>query len=451
MQKKALNLTEGKIWKVLLAFLMPILLGSLIQQLYTTIDAIIVGQYIGRQGLAAIDSVATLFKFPINFLTGLSSGTSIVISSYYGKRDEHSLHSSIRVAYLIAIILGTVFSVLGFIFTPVLLKWMLVPEDIFSLTETYVRIYFIGIFAMFIYNMIAGILRALGNSKITLYILLVSCVVNIAGDYLLIVSLNMGVAGAAIATVAAQIISALLAIIALKKVHSVHTTNRFSFKTDMIFFKEIFRLGIPMALQSMLYPVANSLIHANINKMGTDIIAAWSVSGKLDMFIWLIADAMSPALSTFVAQNYGAEKKDRVTKGTYLGAAISAGLVGLISLALFIIPDKLGMMFIAAEDVDAVLPHVIMFTRMMAPFYIFYTFNESFSGACCGLGDTVTPMINSLVFTCLLRIVSILFILPAFNSMSTIVWIYIASWIATGISFILLFHIKKKKYLKQNL
>lgn len=440
---KTLDLSQGKIWKVLILFILPILGGSIIQQLYTTVDAIIVGRFAGKVGLAAIDSVYTLFKFPINFMNGLAAGATIVISRLFGSKDDRDLDHAIRTAFSIAILLGIVCSLAGALLAPQLLSIMSVPEDIYSQTLLYCRIYFGGLWTMTLYNMLAGILRAFGNSKSPFYILIISCLINIVGDLLLVGVFHTGVAGAAAATILAQLVSAILAIQSLKKTCcgqvKIHLTLGFGHMRQML------KIGIPLALQSILFPIANSIIHAHVNMQGTDVIAAWAVCGKLDMFIWLIADSMSPALSTYVSQNLGAGRPDRVRKGTLLGAALSAGAIALICVFLYTIPGPLGKLFVTQADQPTIIPMVIHFARMMAPFYIFYSFAESFSGSCCGMGNTVQPMIVTLLCTCGLRVLSIFIIYPLFATMECIVWIYIASWIVTGLTFIGMFAFKIRR------
>ena len=432
-RNKTLDLTQGTIWRVLLAFILPIMAGSLIQQLYTVVDAVVVGRFAGKAGLAAIDSVYTLFKFPLNFMNGLAAGATIIVSRYFGAGDEPKLRASIRAAFAISVVLGAAFSLLGALFAPFLLDLMSVPDDIRPQTLVYVRIYFGGLWTMTFYNMLAGILRAFGNSKSPFYILIACCIVNIVGDLLLVGVFHTGVAGAAAATVASQFISVVLALRALGKIPAAAGGMRLAFEWSEIF--QMLSIGFPLALQSILFPVANSIIHASINKMGTDVIAAWAVCGKLDMFIWLIADSMSPALSTYVSQNLGAGKPDRVVRGSMTGMAFSTGAVALISLCLFLIPGPLGGLFVSAADHAVLSPMIVHFMRMMAPFYVFYAVAEAFSGACCGTGDTVRPMIVTLLCTCGLRVAAIWTILPHFGTMDCIVWIYVASWIVTGLAF----------------
>lgn len=443
MKKKTLDLTQGNIFLALFLFVAPIILGSLIQQLYVTADAVIVGQFNGKSGLAAIDSVHTLFKFPLNFMNGLAAGATILISRYYGAKDGEGLHCSIRTAYTIAIVLGVVCSVAGVFLTPWFLDIMAVPEDIYAQTAAYTRVYFGGIWAMVLFNMASGILRALGDSKRPLYVLILCSALNIAGDLLLVGGFRLGVSGAAAATVLAQILSVVYTMWLLAGIEREAGQNKI---WHMHFCKEhmtyMVQTGFPLALQAILFPVANSIVQASVNSMGTDQIAAWGICDKLDMLIWLIADAMSPALTTYTAQNMGAQKPGRVKRGVLVGTAMSAVCVAVISVILSFGTGTMGHWFVSAEDAGTVVPLSIRYMKLMAPFFVFYAFAESFSGACCSMGDTVKPMFITMLCTCLLRVICILTILPGHRSMECIVWIYIASWVATGAAFAILFYIR---------
>lgn len=444
-EKKSLDLTQGTIWKVLAAFILPIIAGSLIQQLYTTVDAVIVGRFVGKNGLAAVDSVGTLFKFPINFLNGMSAGATIIVSRFFGQKNEAELDCTIHTAYTVALVLGVLCSVAGAVLAPRLLKLMAVPEDIYGMTLLYVRIYFAGLWTVALYNMISGVIRAFGDSQSPLRILIVCCILNVAGDFLLVGFLGLGVAGAALATIAAQAISAILAmqVLAHKHTHCHEHIWQIHFCPEHI--GMMLKLGLPLGLQAILFPIANSIVQANVNTMGTDRIAAWAVCAKLDLIIWLIADAMSPALSTYVAQNLGAGRRHRVTQGVAVGAVSSVVTVGLISALLFFFAGPLGDLFVSQKDAVILRPYVVKYMTMMAPFYVFYALAEAFSGACCGLGSTVSSMVTTLICTCGLRVAAIWFVLPQAPSMETIVWIYIASWIVTGLSFTVMFLYKQAK------
>lgn len=438
--KKTANLLEGSISKGILAFVLPIMLGTLIQQFYVTADAVIVGQFAGKEGLASIDAVATLFKFPLNFMNGLAAGATIHISRHFGAGDEEKMKRSVQAACVVAAVLGIVCSVAGVCFSGQLLHVMDVPENIFRETLAYTRIYFAGIWSMILYNMAAGILRAFGDSKSPLYVLILCSLCNIAGDYLLVGVFGFGVEGAAAATVVSQIISVICALVLVGRGLSEKcmTVGR-SLWGGPAYVKAMIVTGFPLALQSMLFPVANSIIQAGVNRMGSDVIAAWGICNKLDMFIWLVADAMSPALTTYVAQNLGAGKKQRVKAGVLTGAAISVGAVAAISFLLYLGAGIMGGWFVSGEDARILLPLVVRYMRMMAPFYFFYAVAEALSGACCGMGNTVVPMATTLVTVCLLRVAGIWLVQPRYESMECIVWIYIVSWIAAGIAFLAMY------------
>ena len=425
------------------------MLGSLIQQLYTMTDSVIVGQFTGKTGLAAINSVATLFKFPLNFMNGLAAGATILISRAFGADDREDLHQSIHSALAVAVMLGVVFTVGGVIAAPWLMRAMSIPEDIWGPTRTYCSVYFSGLWAMVLYNMLAGILRALGDSRRPLYVLILCCIVNIVGDLLLVGVFHLGVGGAAAATVAAQIVSVVAVFLLLNRSlgGGLFHKGGFHLRKGRIF--DMLRKGLPLAIQSILFPIANSIIQASVNTMGTDAIAAWGICDKLDLLIWLVADSMSPALTTYIAQNIGAGKVDRVRKGAVIGTLLSAGTVAFISLVLYFGSGFFGGWFISAEDAGDILPLVVRYMALMCPFFFFYSFAEAFSGACCGMGNTLVPMITTLTTICLLRVLSIWFILPHYGTMECIVWIYIASWITAGTAFTALFAIRARKLTKR--
>ena len=299
---------------------------------------------------------------------------------------------------------------------------------------------------MVLYNMMSGILRSFGDSRRPLAVLIFSSLVNIVGDYLLVGIFRMGVQGAAIATIAAQMVSVLLVSRMLQKMKHISEGKpvihvHFCAEHMSIMVKT----GIPLALQAILFPIANSIVQASVNGMGTDSIAAWGICDKMNLLIWLIADAMSPALTTYTAQNLGAKQMGRVKKGVFFGTGISVGAVALVSLVLYLGAGIIGSWFVPSSDRAAVIPLVIQYTRMMAPFFIFYAMAEAFSGACCGMGDTLKPMVTTLVTVCLLRVVCIFFVLPGFRTMECIVYIYIASWIAAGMAFTGMYMWKQKK------
>ncbi len=446
--RKPTSLTSGNITGAILAFILPMMLGSLIQQLYTMTDSVIVGQFTGKTGLAAINSVETLFRFPINFMNGLAAGATILISRAFGANDREDLRHSVHAALALAVALGVVFTAAGVLAAPRLMRVMSIPEDIWEPTLIYTRIYFGGLWAMVLYNMTAGILRAFGDSRRPLYVLILCSAVNILGDLLLVGVFHLGVGGAAAATVAAQIVSAVAVLLLLNRSMdgALFSKGRLSLRKNR--FVDMMRKGLPLGIQSILFPIANSIIQASVNTMGTDAIAAWGICAKLDLLIWLVADSMSPALTTYSAQNIGAGKLDRVKRGAITGTMMSAGTVAVISVILFFGSRVFGGWFISSADAEDIIPLVVRYMTLMCPFFFFYSFAEGFSGACCGMGNTLVPMVTTLTTICLLRVLAIWFVLPHYGTMECIVWIYITSWIVAGAAFTVMFAVRSRRLLK---
>ena len=362
------------------------------------------------------------------------------------KKDKEGLHCAVRTALLLAGILGIICAAAGAVFSPWLLDIMSVPEEVRAGSLIYCRIYFGGIWAMILYNMMAGVLRAFGDSKKPLYVLVVCSVVNIVVDLILVGLMHTGVGGAAAATVLSQIVSVVLTAYFLVK--SDFLEEKIGIRTMKICKEHMgmmVKKGFPLALQSMLFPIANSIVQASVNTMGTDSIAAWGICDKLDLLIWLIADSMVPVLTTYTAQNLGAGKTKRVKKGALIGTGLSVIAVGIISLVLYFGSGLIGPLFIDQKDVPTLIPLVVRYMQMMAPFFVFYAVAEALSGACCGLGETLVPMITTLLTICLFRVVCILLVLPSFKTMECIVWIYIGSWVVSGVAFAVLYLAKVRK------
>ena len=448
-EQRKRELTEGVIWKTLLVFTLPILAGNFFQHLYTTADAVIIGRFTGKEGLAAIDSVFSLLKLPVNLFSGLSAGSSILISQLYGAKKYGELSKTIHTALMLTLITGALLSVTGVLLSPALLVMMDVPADIFDATLLYVRIYFGGMLISLFYNIAAGILRAMGNAKTPFYALTVSSGINIVLDILFVGVFKWGIGGAAFATVLAQLCSAVILVVTLSKKSSLCPLHIPKLKVYGIAAAAIAKLGIPIGLQSILFPIANMIIQARINSTGTEHIAAWALCGKLDFLIWISLEAMTTAVSTFVAQNYGAKKYDRVNTGIRIGLLMGVIVIGILSAILYFWSVPLGMLFIGAEDYG-VLTTMERLMHLIAPFYTIFIFAEIFSAAMYGIGETLKPMIITLLGICMFRVLWIWFIIPQNPSIEVIVWAFPASWIlSTGVFTVAyfcspLFSVKKK-------
>lgn len=434
------DLTQGNVWKIMFRFALPIFLGTLFQSLYIMADAIIVGRFAGKDALAAIESVYTLTKLPINFFTGLASGATIIISQYFGARKFKEVSDASHNAVLFAFAGGSLLAVLGCLLSPPAIRLVKVPAEILGDAQHYILIYFSGLGVSMLYNMGAGILRALGNSKTPFYFLVVANLVNVLLDLLFIITFDLGVVGAALATVLSQVLSAGLILAALGKTDLPCKITLRKLKFHKSHLSEIFKLGLPIGIQSTLYPVSNTIVQASINSIGVDAIAAWAVCGKLDFLVWAICEAFGIAVSTFVAQNHGAGNFGRNREG--VRAALIMGLfsVGIVSGVLFF-----GSRFLAGFLVDDA--NVIRLTSQImyfiAPMYAIFVFCEVFPGAIRGSGDTFRPMMVSVFGTCISRVLWIFFIVPLNPTLLNVLACYPVSW---GISALAFFVLYRKRF-----
>jgi len=437
------NLTEGKIWKVMLKFVLPIFLGTLFQSLYTTIDAIIIGRFAGKDAFAAIESVLNFQRLPITFFVGLSSGATIIISQYFGAKRKEDISKASHTAILFAIVGGLLLSVLSCILSPFFIRLIKVPEEIFYQAQIYTIICFSGIVASMIYNIGSGILRALGDSKTPFYILIVSNILNIILDLILVVVFNLGVIGVGMATLIAQIASAILIFIILlrTKLDCKIYINKIRFYKKYL--KEIFRLGLPIGVQSVLYPISNTVIQSSINTFGVNSIAAWAISGKLDFLIWTVSDAFSVAISTFVAQNYGAKKHQRARDGIKIALSMSMVAIFVISFILYFYNKPLAYFLIKDKNIVDLTSEVI---HLIAPLYFMYVIGDVLSGAIKGTGNTLHSMVINIFGICICRILWIFLIVPLNPTFFMVLYGFIVSWIITALMYIVYVIYKRKSF-----
>jgi MATE efflux family protein len=444
MHKKELDLTEGTIWKTLIIFTLPILAGNFFQHLYAAADAVIVGKFTGKEGLAAIDSVSSLLKLPISLFSGLSAGATIIISQLFGAKKSNELFAAIHTSIGLTLIAGICLSIIGVLVSPLLLFMMGVPDDIFQMTLTYVRVYFAGMGVSLFYNIGSGILRAMGNSKTPFYALIVASLLNVVLDLIFIAVFNWGIGGAAATTVISQLISAAIILFALTDKDSYCPLYLSKIKIERLSAITIARLGLPIGIQSAFFPIANMIIQATVNGTGTANIAAWALCGKLDLLIWILLEAMTTSVATFVAQNYGAKKYERITAVVRAGLIMSAAMVGSICVILYFWNVPLGKLFINSKDYG-ILTISEKLMHILIPFYVVFIFTEVFSAAINATGETFTPMLITLLGVCASRLVWIFFFVPLNPVIEMIVLAFPISWTLTSIIFTIYYFIYKKK------
>lgn len=429
------QITEGVIWKQLLFFFFPILLGTFFQQLYNTTDAVIVGQFVGKEALAAVGGpAATLINLLIGFFMGLSSGATVIISQYYGAGNGENVKKTVHTAVALSIAGGAAIMVLGMLFSGAALSAMHTPEDIYSLSVMYMRIYFLGVIPSLVYNMGSGILRAVGDSRRPLYFLILSCIANIVLDVLFVAVLKMGVAGVAVATALSQVVSALMVIHALMKSEDSYRLYPKEIRFSPVLLHNIIRIGLPAGIQSTMYSLSNLIIQSSINSFGTDTVAAWTAYGKIDGIFWMIMGAYGVSATTFAGQNFGAGKYDRIKKSV----RICLGMAAATSLLLSVIVLTGGRLFFCMFTDDAeVISIGLGMMRVISPCYITYICIEILGGTTRGCGDAIPPMLLTGVGVCVLRVIWALTAVPLRPEVSTVALSYPITWTITSILFII--------------
>ena len=389
---KNLDLTQGIIWKQLLLFLLPIAAGTLFQQFYSTVDAIVVGRFLGSDALAAVGgSAAVIVQLVVGIFTGLSSGATVVISHGYGADDQEKLTRAVHTSIAFSLLGGIVITVLGILLTPQSLVWLKNPQEIMADATLYLRWYFVGTIPMLLFNMGSGILRAVGDSKRPLYYLMLCCLLNIVLDLVFVAGLKFGVEGAAIATSLSNLVSALLILTQLA-------------------------------------------IQVPINNLGTDAVAAWSATSKVDGIYWSLIVSFGVAIMAFVGQNYGAGKYDRMKASVKVCMQIAMGTTIVLSVLLMIFAKYCFLLF---TDNPQVIQYATQVVYYFAPFYFIWTVIEVLANALRGAGDALAPMVISVGGVCGLRILWVFLVVPHWPTLLGISICYPLSWVLTALLLIL--------------
>lgn len=434
------QITEGVIWKQLLIFFFPIVIGTFFQQIYNTADSIIVGRFVGKEALAAVGgSVNQIVNLIVEVFVGLTSGAAVIVAQFYGAGDRKNLDRTIHTSYAFALTVGILTGLLGIFVSEPVLRLMKTPKELMADSTIYLHIYFLGIVFNVVYNMGASILRAMGDSRRPLYVLMISCGINILLDIFLVVVLKMGVSGAAVATVSCQGISACFVTGMLMGSHTFTPLKlqkiRF-FSRSLI---SVLRIGIPAALEAAMYTIANLIIQIFVNELGTDTVAAWGTFGKIDAVFWMVINSFGIAITTFVGQNYGAGKTQRMRKSVRICLVMSYSAAFLVSGLLYAFARPLYSLFTTDKSVVQIGVDML---RFLMPSYFLYVVIGIFSGALRGAGRVVVPMILTCGGVCLLRIIWMFGLVPVYPGIKTIMLSYPVSWGITAVLFII-YYIKK--------
>ena len=423
-------MTEGVIWKEILLFSIPLLLGNLFQQLYNAVDSVVVGNYIGAQALAAVGSSAPVINLLVSFFMGLAVGAGVIISRYFGARKKEELHIAVHTSLALTFAAGLVMTLIGVLISPYVLQWVGTPSDVMESSVLYLRIYFLGILSVMVYNMGSGILRAVGDSRNPLYFLIVSSVTNIILDMLFVIVFHMGIAGVGWATLIAQTISAVLTMLLLMRTKEEYQVKlkHIRFHKHMLY--EIVRLGLPSGLQNAIVSFSNVIVQSNFNAFGSLAMAGCGSYTKIDGFAILPVMSYSMALTTFTGQNMGAKKYDRVKQGAKTGILMSVITIVCISALLLMLGPNVLAIF--SSD-PTVINYGLYMMHVLAPGYIFLAISHAFNGIIRGAGITTVPMIVMVTCWCGLRMAWILTSVPLFHDIGVVFMGWPLTWIASAL------------------
>lgn len=423
-------MTEGVIWKELLLFSVPLLLGNLFQQFYNAVDSIVVGNFIGPQALAAVGSSAPVINLLISFFMGLSVGAGVTISRYYGARHTQRLQDAVHTSMALTLVIGFVMTFAGVALSPHILRWIGAPADVMADSVLFLRIYFMGSLSILIYNMGSGILRAVGDSKSPLYFLIASSLINAGLDLLFVGVLKIGIAGAGLSTLIAQTISAVLVLLVLVKTKGEYKVKLRKIKFHRHMLYEIVRIGLPSGLQNAIVSFSNVIVQSNINAFGSLAMAGCGSYTKIDGFAVLPVVTFSMALTTFTGQNMGAKKFDRVKKGSRTGILMSVFTTVSITALLLLFGPYVLKIFSSNKTV---IQYGLDMMKILAPGYIFLAISQAFNGIIRGAGMTTVPMVVMVSCWCGLRMLWILLAVPIAHNISVVFLGWPITWLASAI------------------
>lgn len=442
MDLKKTSMTEGTIWKILVRFALPLLLGNLFQQLYNMVDSLVVGNFCGDQALAAVSSSNSLCHLIIGFFQGVFIGASVIISRHYGAKDDKGVDKAIHTTVLFSLVIGIALSILGVCFTPTILRWMGTPENVLPESILYFRVYCAGLLALVLYNTATGIFQALGDSRHPLYYLIIASVANIVLDLLFVAGFNWGVGGAAFATLLGQCLSAILAFAHLMSGRFIVTIRLSRLRPDLTVLKQIFHLGLPSGFQNSVIAIANVVIQSNINAFGDIAMAGCGCYSKMEGFVFLPITSLTSAITTFVSQNIGAGKQDRVRTGARQGLAITvvtSEIVGILSFAFA--PYIIGLFSPSA----AVVAYGVQRARITSFFYCLVGFSHAAAAILRGAGRPIIPMVIFMGVWCFFRICYVTILVGFIPDIRVVFTAHPVTWAISTILFAII--LKKSNWL----
>ncbi|MEG1043162.1 MAG: MATE family efflux transporter [Oscillospiraceae bacterium] len=434
MKSETLLMTEGSISKKIIKFALPIFWGNLFQQLYNVVDSLVVGNYVGRDALAAISSTGSLIFLLVGLFGGIFSGAGVVISRYYGANEKENVQNAIHTTIGFGIISGIILTVLGTWLAPQILILMGTPESVLPMATIYVRIYFAGILSNVLYNTAAGIFQSVGDSKHPLQYLIVSSIVNVVLDLLFVAVFNMGIGGAALATIISQTVSAVLAFYKLSHTKDVHNVNFRKIRLKFDILKQILNVGIPSGMQNSVIALANIFVQSNINSFGAMAVAGCGAYSRIEGFAFIPITSFALSMTTFISQNLGAKEYERAKQGAKFGIISSTILAETIGIIFFVFAPHLISIFNKEAEVVA---YGTSQAHTIALFYVLLAFSHCIAGILRGAGKSIVPMLVMLVCWCIIRVSYITVVTNLIPQIQVIFWAYPLTWTLSSIIFLI--------------
>ena len=390
MARMDLDMTEGNIWMQLMHFSVPMAIGLLFQQLYNTVDTLVVGQFVGQQAQAAVGSTGPIINTVVGFCAGLATGASVVISQRYGAHDDEGLSKAVHTTVALTFLVSLIATLLGQLIITPMLRFMQTPEDVMPESGCYLSIYFGGVSGILFYNLGSGILRAVGDSRRPLVFLVLSALLNTALDLLFVLAFGMGVDGVAYATVLSQVLSALLIMITLTKEKSNYGIRWRKLRIDRKSLSMILRLGLPSSIQAAITAFSNVFVQSYINYFGSACMAGYGIYGKIDAFALIPVQSISMSSTTFVGQNWGAKQPTRAREGVRKATLMSLVSTAVLGVLVYVLARPLLRFFSPEAEV---IEYGMRFIHIVTPFYIAICFNQIYAGALRGVGDATMPTV----------------------------------------------------------
>ncbi len=436
-KKQDVDMTEGNIIRHIITFAFPLLLGNLFQQLYNTVDTWVVGRYVSNEAYAAVGTVGPIVNMLIGFFLGLSSGAGVVISQYYGAKQHDKVRDTVHTAIALTIILGIIFTGIGLAMTPYMLQLMNTPENVIPESTVYLSTYFSGIMGLMLYNIGAGILRAVGDSRRPFYFLMICALMNTVLDLIFVLVFKMGVRGVALATILSQGISALLVLITLIRADNCIQLRIRSLKIHGQLLKKIFKVGIPAALQMAITSFSNVFVQSYINFFGDNCMSGWTTYAKVDQLLFLPMQSISLAATTFVGQNLGKNLIDRAKKGVRVATLLAVASTALLLIPVLVFAPQIVAFFNSKPEV---INYGTLLLRWISPFYILCCLNQIYSSALRGAGNTRAPMFIMLASFVAFRQVYLFAMSKICNEIIPIAMGYPAGWLLCSTLTLLYYH-----------